>query len=213
MKSLIIALTFLGLIINSAFARCHGGYADHILAQALKCNGGDSISIRDIPGAEAATAAVSGVCMGGCYSAMFNQDLKPECDKEYAGALKKGVSQIQKYATQNNCAFDSAVIDKVAGAGGGADAGPFASCYWVSNSLVNPKNNSCGVTAACFGTGYCSEGEYSGNELTLQCAAVGDSCPTFAECAGADDPAWVTDHTYSKENTDNNGAGATGIQK
>lgn len=80
---------------SELWARCNGGYADHLLARTFSClkgeQEGDSIvSLTSIH--KEASQEVGEICMSGCYDAMFKDSspaLKASCDRKYAKVLKK----------------------------------------------------------------------------------------------------------------------------
>lgn len=197
-------------------ARCNGNYADHILNRALGCD--IEIGLNDIPDASPAYRAVMGVCGGGCYTAIFNPAQRENCDRRYAEALNSSINVIRNYATSNGCNFDNDVIDGIrfgvitmdspTGESDGTPspntpppaptatpevpASPFASCFYVTEQVVEPAVSACGNTPTCIAMGYCNSGQYANQPLSLMCDAVRGRCPSFEACANAPDPSWIS---------------------
>ena len=102
MKLLLVLL--LGLSSSLAFARCHGGYANHIIKDVFSLSEkqldfnhhiGKSIMSSDLGN------AVSGICGSKCYSALFNAALRQECDKRYAEAVNSHLGYLKELTKKN----------------------------------------------------------------------------------------------------------------
>jgi hypothetical protein len=93
MKIFFIMMIF-SLTVLDASARCSGTYADHLIKNRYDCGSADGnsnlvVALHQNAQYSQAFESVAGVCMSGCYDALFNVSLKPECDAKYAVALSQ----------------------------------------------------------------------------------------------------------------------------
>jgi hypothetical protein len=172
-----IFLSLILLKLNTAEARCNGGYASHLLAQRYTgCSGnlGETVSLSRGVG-----RAVTAVCMDGCYSAIFNANLKPECDRKYAAALESFQTEVARMASQMGCkdsgAYNSQndVLTVLP---------PDRASRWLSRTAVKLKcggnsNNICGTgkKGICAGDLICTSSFEYGSSV-LQPGVFGVSC-------------------------------------
>lgn len=122
-----IFLFLLSLSISGeAFARCHRGYADHLLQARFT---GCAIaritedSVGPPLGANLGTQ-ISLVCESGCYDADFNEALKPACDRRYQGVLQQFEQQIVRYARSISCRDSGRYAAPAVAAASGMQAPP-----------------------------------------------------------------------------------------
>lgn len=189
-KAIVLLMALLAA--DNIYARCNGNYADHILRESITCSGGQSTAMRDIPNTSTARDAVQRICMDGCYGAIFNSALAPDCDARYANVLKQNIGELRSFARSNNCTFNEEIVNRYAEGGSApVEPDPFASCFYVTEQVVQPAISSCGNTPTCMAMGYCTSGDYAGEPLSLMCNAEGGRCPSFSACANAPDPSWI----------------------
>jgi len=172
-----VALSLLLLKLNSAEARCHGGYAGHLIDQRYSgCSGDLAESVSN----SKAGGAVASVCMSGCYSAMFNSDLKSECDQKYAKALEGFQSEIAILAKKQGCNDSGSYSTKNDGL---TVLPPDRACRWLSRTAVKLKcgsssgANVCGTDkkGICAGELICSSSFQYGSQI-LKAGVFGVSC-------------------------------------
>jgi len=196
MRFLLLTLSVL-LFATSAYARCNANYADHLLNQRYQNCSGTSF-FEDVKSIDGYYNAVAGVCADGCYSAMFNQALIPECDRKYLNAIADFSSQISNKAAQNGCTDTGPVSINEAQPSRSIDD----NCTWLARTSVELKcgggaigQNVCGVGGKmiCTGEIVCaSESDFSGAKLPagvhgLSCLSTGSDCSQVAISTCASD--------------------------
>jgi hypothetical protein len=107
MKLLLVLL--LGVPSSLVFARCHGGYANHIIKDVFSLSDKE-LDFEHPTGKSILRSklgdAVSAICAEKCYSAIFNAALRPECDKLYAKAVNSHLGYLKELTKNNNPNMD-----------------------------------------------------------------------------------------------------------
>jgi len=178
-----------------AQARCSRQFFGPVLSQSFKCVGKEfpADSAKQIP---TVNESIFELCRQGCNKASGTQ--LQECQKRLAGELLRKAETIQGSIFDRKCSVDTNVLRTLSSVeiknkgDENSNKGPFASCFFVTEQVINPASSSCGNTSTCVAVGYCKEGQYAGSELSLLCDAVDGRCPSFEDCANADDPSWIT---------------------
>lgn len=185
MKIILIVLSLVA--INNSFARCNGYYADDILAQRYDCGSKEQTEkmIEDLHNNQdysSVFSQVSNVCMSGCYDAIFNKDLKPECDKKYSAVVGNF-----NFKTPTKCKDNGVSVQGVSQ--NQSKNSPDNVCRWYERTTVdmtcgsvNKNDNICsnGGRAICSGVVICdSDSELVdrfGNKQALSSGTWGLTC-------------------------------------
>lgn len=103
-------LTLLMLVVTFpqiVFSRCNEYYADYLIKQRfVNCKVNLIDGLHNISNYDTACGRdVAAVCMNGCYSALFNESLKPECDRKYVNVLEssKCAKFLAEYSKSVGC--------------------------------------------------------------------------------------------------------------
>ncbi len=208
MKIYLIAI-FQIFIVNTALARCNGNYGDHLIKYRYDCGSDESNSslletLHKSEKYESTFNQVSLICSGGCYSAMFNAKLRPECDAQYAEAFSKAKFEVPTNCKDKGSFIKPAVTAAPATTGTAQNTkNPDDVCFWSSRSTIDMKcglstkdTNICGSggRAICAGQIVCTERvESSGDvfepgEYSMSCLSKSGYCdekgkgPSISTC-------------------------------
>ncbi len=145
-------LLLLVLSPSFAFARCHGGYAAHLIeARFTGCDGNKlNDAIMNDPSWEGSCGKkVSEVCMDGCYFPRTKEEEK-QCDNLYAVAITPCEDVIALQAKKLKCQDEGKYLAGV------EIEDVDKNCEWISRT---PGKLDCGKeqTLVCFGNMVCSK--------------------------------------------------------
>lgn len=184
MSKVIVIILLMSFYSWQSYARCDGRYANHLIEARYKgCKKDIKEQILNI---ESLSYDISSVCKE-CYSAIFNADLVPECDRKYAAALNKYSSQITQIASKAECSDSGSYTSKkdvVSEQPGTADA----SCRWLyrTTSTVTCGGQRSGKLCGnggrniCAGEVLCTDFNLSGKKFIA--GAYVASCSTDESC-------------------------------
>ena len=195
MKFILLSLAVSVFAVN-VYGRCNGGYANHILEQRYTgCSSNESF-LNEVTSIDGYYAAISGVCMDGCYSALFNPDLRSECDRKYQNALAGFSGQISAAAQRFSCNDQGPQNSRDQQSSRSIDT----NCSWLTRTSTQitcgggPANqNMCGAggKAVCAGEILCyGESDLGGATVPpgghrISCLSNSESCDsvTISACA------------------------------
>lgn len=206
MKILVISLL---LFSTQLKARCHGGYADQVLAAALTCNG-QHPQLHQIEGTQAAQQAVAFACGQGCHD-LHRTETEQTCNMRFAQELREVKSQIINHANSNECVFHETILDELVSTGNSPSLRTLrrdcVSYKWAEITLPNStlsnnnlKMSHAGVLVDCQigNEPGCAEIYYStvrnswcmrsGTESPSTCHQVESNCPNNLTLTSATDP-------------------------
>ena len=196
-------LIFSIIVSFESWARCSERSADSLLSEIIhNCKSPTReariFSVGMISGAGRRNVgnAVLNACMDGGCSFIVGAN-RERCKREYAKAFRNNLETLVNYAKNSyDCEVDKDKLGSYLNASSASNSDTdLSSCFWTNHSVIRPGNRSCGRTPACVGGGYCDNALYQGSAIrgnvNLQCEAVGGRCPSFSDCANADDPGWV----------------------
>lgn len=188
------------LMASLSWAHCHEGYGDDILQKRFSgCKGDFLAAAHEDPSLKNTFKGIEEVCMNGCYDAMFNPTLGPDCDKKYTAALSTGSDQFaslaQKYGCTDNKTFGPPTT---------------SGCYWESRVTTDltcggeRNTNICGggERSTCSGIVTCPKDFKVGGQAldkgsyTVACLSKSGKCEDISVDECMLDP---NTSTYTKE--------------
>ena len=155
-----------------------------------------------------ASKRVAGVCMDGCYSAMFNSALDAECDPKYLNAIMPDIELIKADLQKKGYTYNPEIARKLSSESKCRLIGKFEKTKFRPEKRLDAGLNSCpqSMLAKCIGGEVircqakidCKDHEkYGTNIYDVVCSAVDDECPGMYACA--EDESW---EKYTKKVTE-----------